>query len=149
MRGPEHEPVRRHRRPNAPAQEPRASRRPSCSRGLRNLGRPGRTIASAAGTRWGCPQSRLSSQGRPCPAPDAEHTRPSGELETVLLTVAMAAEENRMLSADPDEAARILAFPARLAEHDAMLLSPPNRAGFGTEGPVDGAGAGDGAPDPG
>jgi hypothetical protein len=70
-------------------------------------------------------------------------------LETVLLTVAMAAEENRMLSADPGEAARILAFPARLAEHDAMLLSSPNRAGFGTEGPVDGAGAEDGAPDSG
>jgi hypothetical protein len=91
----------------------------------------------------------LSSQGRPCPAPDAEHTRPSGELETVLLTVAMAAEENRMLSADPDEAARVLAFPARLADHDAMLPSPPNGTGFGTEGPVDRAGAEDGAPDPG
>ena len=46
----------------------------------------------------------------------------AGDLETVLLTVAMAAEENRMPSADPDEVQRILAFLARLAEHDAALL---------------------------
>jgi hypothetical protein len=44
-------------------------------------------------------------------------------LESVLLTVATAAEENRMPPADPDVAARILAFLARLAEHDA--LPPP------------------------
>jgi hypothetical protein len=49
----------------------------------------------------------------------------AGDLETVLLTVAMAADENRMPSADPDEEARILAFLARLAEHDAMLPPPP------------------------
>ncbi len=62
----------------------------------------------------------------------------AGDLETVLLTVAMAAEENRMPSADPDEAARILAFLARLAEHDAMLPPPP----------PDGSGAApDGSPD--
>ena len=52
----------------------------------------------------------------------------AGDLETVLLTVAMAAEENRMPSADPDEAARILAF---LAEHDALLPPPPGGAGVG------------------
>jgi hypothetical protein len=48
----------------------------------------------------------------------------AGDLEGVLLTVAMAAEENRMPSADPDEAQRILAFLARLAEHDAALPPP-------------------------
>ena len=72
----------------------------------------------------------------------------AGDLEAVLLTVAMAAEENRMPCADPDEAARILAFLARLAEHDAAL-PPPEGSGAGPEGPVDGDGAGDGAPDPG
>jgi hypothetical protein len=47
-------------------------------------------------------------------------------LESVLLTVAMAAEENRMPSPDPDEVERILAFLARLAEHDAGLPPPPD-----------------------
>ena len=57
----------------------------------------------------------------------------TGDLETVLLTVAMAADENRMPCADPDEEARILAFLARLAEHDAMLppSPPPRPAGSG------------------
>ncbi len=78
----------------------------------------------------------------------------AGGLESVLLTVAIAAEENRMASPDPEEAARILAFLARLAEHDASLPpSPPPRpegSGAGPEGPVDGGGAeDDGAPDPG
>lgn len=60
----------------------------------------------------------------------------AGDLETVLLTVAMAAEENRMPSADPDEAARILSFLARLAVHDAALPPPcPNGVGFGPDGP--------------
>ena len=63
----------------------------------------------------------------------------AGDLESVLLTVAMAAEENRMPSADPDEAARILAFLARLAEHDALLPSPPGGAGARPEGPLDAA----------
>ena len=71
----------------------------------------------------------------------------AGDLECVLLTVAMAAEENRMPSADPEEAARILAFLARLAAHDAAL-PPPEGSGAGPERPVDG-GAEDGAPDPG
>jgi hypothetical protein len=48
----------------------------------------------------------------------------AGDLETVLLTVAMAAEENRMPSTDPDEAERILSFLARLAAHDAALPPP-------------------------
>jgi hypothetical protein len=72
----------------------------------------------------------------------------AGDLETLLLTVAMAADENRMPSADPDEAARILGFLARLAEHDAAL-PPPEGSGAGPEGPVDGDGAGDGGSDPG
>jgi hypothetical protein len=54
----------------------------------------------------------------------------------------MAAEENRMPSADPEEA-RILAFLARLAEHDAALPPPPDGR---TERLVDGTDAGDGAP---
>ena len=57
-----------------------------------------------------------------------------GDLETVLLTVAMAAEENRLPCADPDEEERILAFLARLAEHDAAL-PPPDGAGVRSEGP--------------
>ena len=48
----------------------------------------------------------------------------AGDLEAVLLTVAMAADENRMPSADPDEEKRILAFLTRLAEHDAALPPP-------------------------
>jgi hypothetical protein len=47
----------------------------------------------------------------------------AGDLATLLLTVAMAADENRMPSADTDEEKRILAFLTRLAEHDAAL--PP------------------------
>ena len=71
-----------------------------------------------------------------------------GDLETVLLTVAMAADENRMPSADPEEAGRILAFLARLAEHD-TALPPPEGSGAGPEGLVAGGGAGNGASDPG
>ncbi len=63
--------------------------------------------------------------------------RVGGDLECVLLTVAIAAEENRMPSADPDEEARNLAFLARPAEHDAALPPPPDGAGVGAEGPLD------------
>ena len=56
----------------------------------------------------------------------------AGDLECVLLTVAMAAEENRMPSADPDEAARILAFLARLAVYDVDL---PTGSGAGADQP--------------
>ena len=59
----------------------------------------------------------------------------AGDLESLLLTVAMAAEENRTPSAEPDEAARILAFLARLAEHDAALPIPPGGSGVGPERP--------------
>lgn len=55
----------------------------------------------------------------------------AGDLESLLLTVAMAAEENRMPSAEPDEAERILAFLGRLAEYDPAL--PPSPGGAGTE----------------
>ena len=64
----------------------------------------------------------------------------AGDLEALLLTVQMAAEENRMPSADPDEARRILAFLARLAEHDALLPPPPDGAGVGPGGPPPDAG---------
>jgi hypothetical protein len=57
----------------------------------------------------------------------------AGDLETVLLTVAMAVDENLMPSADPDEAARILGFLARLAQYDAALPPGPNDASFGPE----------------
>ena len=62
----------------------------------------------------------------------------AGDLESVLLTVAMAAEENRMPSADPDEVRRILAFLARLAEHDAGLPPPPDGSGRGPHPTWDG-----------
>lgn len=58
----------------------------------------------------------------------------AGDLESVLLTVAMAAEENRMPCADPDEERRILAFLARLAEHDALLPPTPDGLGVGPGG---------------
>ena len=60
----------------------------------------------------------------------------AGDMGCALLTVAMAAEENRMTCADPDEAARILAFLARLAEHDAALPVPPGGLGVGPERPT-------------
>ncbi len=69
---------------------------------------------------------------------DLLHGLCAGDLETLLLTVTMAAEENRMPSADPDEAARILAFLARLAEHDAALPPPaPDGSGSGSNRPSD------------
>ena len=59
----------------------------------------------------------------------------AGDLDTVLLTVEIAADANLLPFADPDEVERILAFLARLAEHDAMLPSPPPRgAGAGVRG---------------
>ena len=64
----------------------------------------------------------------------------TGDLQTVLLTVEMAADESRLPSADPDEAARILTFLARLAEHDAMLPPPPpggSGSGSGSNRPSD------------
>ena len=70
----------------------------------------------------------------------------AGDLETVLLTVAMAADENRMPSADPAEERRILAFLARLAGHDAALPPPPGGSGTAPEGPPDRTGAEDGPP---
>ena len=71
----------------------------------------------------------------------------AGDLDTVLLTVEMAADENLLPFADPNEAARILAFLTRLAEHDTML-PPLVRAARapGSEGPPDGTGAEDRAP---
>ena len=71
---------------------------------------------------------------------DLLHGLCAGDLETVLLTVAMAAEENRMPSADPDEARRILDFLARLAEHDAGLPMPDG-AGGGAKATRGGTGA--------
>jgi hypothetical protein len=80
---------------------------------------------------------------------DLLHGLCAGDLESVLLTVAMAADENRMPSADPGGAARILAFLARLAAYDAALPPPLEGAGAGPEGPPDRTGAEDGVPDPG
>ena len=69
----------------------------------------------------------------------------AGDLESVLLTVAMAAEENRMPSADPDEVRRILAFLARLAGHDAALPPPRDGSGVGPKPTWDGIDAEGGA----
>ena len=60
---------------------------------------------------------------------DLLHGLCAGDLESVLLTVAMAAEENRMPCADPDEVERIVGFLTRLAEHDAALPPPPDGSG--------------------
>ncbi|MBD0274318.1 MAG: hypothetical protein ICV73_20595 [Acetobacteraceae bacterium] len=73
----------------------------------------------------------------------------AGDLECVLLTVAMAAEENRMPCTDPKEEARILAFLARLAEFDASLPPPRRRTGYGLERPSRRAGGGGREPGPG
>ena len=86
---------------------------------------------------------RGASEGPEVPFHDLLRGLRAGDLETVLLTVAMAAEENRMPSADPDEERRILAFLARLAEHDTGLPPPPDGR---TDRPLDGIDAGDGAP---
>lgn len=61
----------------------------------------------------------------------------AGDLESLLLTVEMAAEENRMPSADPDEAERILTFLGRLAEYDPALPSDPGGADARPQGPLD------------
>ena len=88
-------------------------------------------------------QTRARAERAPSEKPEAAPLRGllrglrAGDLETVLLTVAMAAEENRMPCADPDEVERILAFLARLAEHDAMLPPPrPDGAGAAPKGSV-------------
>ena len=58
----------------------------------------------------------------------------AGDLETVLLTVAMAAEENRMPCADPDEVERILGFLARLARARRRAAAASRRLGRPTGG---------------
>ncbi len=88
------------------------------------------------GGRCGQAERRISETPEPA-LRGLLHGLRAGDLECVLLTVAMAAEENRMPSADPDEARRILAFLARLAEHDAALPPCPNGAGSGWNRPVD------------
>ena len=127
-----------------PAPGTRASTRPAATR---------RRNGHATGSRDGPPEA-ARDEGRPWNGPEPEETghdawrgrgrvrgasgKPdaaalgglfrglrAGDLETVLLTVAMAADENRMPSADPAEERRILAFLARLAGHDAALPPPP------------------------
>jgi hypothetical protein len=93
-------------------------------------GAPQAEEAEANGARCG-PAERAASKGPEVALRDLLRGLRAGDLESVLLTVAMAAEENRMPCADPDEEARILAFLARLAEHDAMLLPPPPPRGAG------------------
>ncbi len=83
-------------------------------------------------------RAERGASGRPeVPFHDLLRGLRAGDLEGVLLTVAMAADENRMPSADPDEVGRILAFLARLAEHDAAL-PPPDGAGSGPRQAWDG-----------
>jgi len=91
-------------------------------------------------TRTGTPCGRV--ERGPSPTPEAALRNllrglRAGDLETVLLTVAMAAEENRMPCADPDEVERILDFLARLVEHDAALPLPPDDSGVRPDGPLD------------
>ena len=97
--------------------------------------RPEETVTGKRRTPW-------AERGTPEPLGAALHGLlhglRAGDLETVLLTVAMAADENRMPSADPAEERRILAFLARLAGHDAALAPPPPRgAGSAPEGSLD------------
>jgi hypothetical protein len=110
----------------------------------------------AASARWApaleesAPKPEEARTGPPCgrvergpsPTPEAALRNllrglRAGDLETVLLTVAMAAEENRMPCADPDEVERILAFLARLVEHDAALPLPPDDLFVRPDGPLD------------
>ncbi len=128
--------------------------------GARSPATPERTAGRASGgaprpeETWNGAQPRQGSGREPSEKVEAALRHllrglHAGDLESVLLTVAMAAEENRMPSADPDEAERILAFLARLAEHDARLPPCPDGAGSGPDGPPNGTGAADGAPAPG
>jgi hypothetical protein len=97
-----------------------------------------RALSAYVAVVWTGPPSRrmaMPSTGSPRGTPEPKATRHgalrdllrglrAGDLATLLLTVAMAADENRMPSADPDEEKRILAFLTRLAEHDAALPPP-------------------------
>ena len=51
----------------------------------------------------------------------------AGDLDTILLTVAMAAEENRLPCTNPEEEQRILAFLRRLAAFDTLLPQDPRQ----------------------
>ena len=100
---------------------------------LQGAPRPKQT---ASGTRRRRAERR-ASRGPEGALHDLFHGLRAGDLESVLLTVAMAADENRMPSADPDEAARILAFLARLAAYDAALPPGPGGAGVGPQRSLD------------
>jgi hypothetical protein len=93
-------------------------------------------------TPWGTPEPKATGHGA---LRDLLRGLRAGDLAALLLTVAMAAEENRMPSADPEEEARILAFLARLAEHDAALPAL-DAADARPEPPVGGVGAQDSPP---
>lgn len=111
----------------APRQGPdrgSAGTRPAATR------KAGTDGAAAAGARGAAGTGSSGPRGRG-PLRGLLRGLRSGDLETVLLTVAMAAEENRMPSADPDEAARILRFLTRLAGHDVGLPPPPDGSGLG------------------
>jgi hypothetical protein len=135
---------------------PRNETRASVTPGLRLDGRDASARAAARpkpgnGPRPGAPRAEENGEGtpprkypgrKPSEGPDAAlcgllRGLHAGDLESVLLTVEMAAEENRMPCADPDEVERILAFLARLAEHDAALPPCPGGAGFGSARPLD------------
>ncbi len=115
--------------------------------GARRAATPERTAVGAprgaprAEETWNGARLRQGSEREPSEKAEAAALRGllrglhAGDLESVLLTVAMAAEENRMPCADPDEERRILAFLARLAEHDAALPPPPDGLGVRPEGP--------------
>jgi hypothetical protein len=93
-------------------------------------------------TPWDTPEPKATRHGA---LRDLLRGLRAGDLATLLLTVAIAADENRMPSADPDEERRILAFLARLAKHDAALPAL-DAADAGPEPPVGGPGAKDRGP---
>jgi hypothetical protein len=76
------------------------------------------------------------------------HGLHTGDLDTVLLTVAMAAEENRMPSADPAE--ERASWPSSPASPSTMPRCRRLRAAraLGSDGPLDGTHAEDGARPP-
>jgi hypothetical protein len=137
---------------------PRNETRASVTPGPRLDGRDASASARAAarpkpgnGPRPGAPRAEENGEGtpprkypgrKPSEGPDAAlcgllRGLHAGDLESVLLTVEMAAEENRMPCADPDEVERILDFLARLAEHDAALPLRPDDPGVRPESPSD------------
>lgn len=67
--------------------------------------------------------------GRATPPPDLLLGLCAGDLEAVSLAVEMAADENLLPCASPEEEGRILAFARRLSESDPLLPRGPGCSG--------------------